>query len=1478
MWWLNGDSGVFLLVRGKSQSDLLVVFLYRDFVAYLHNWYTSMASSQTLNDQANFTRLSRLLVDQGTQALRKTLQLRLTLLPSTLSAALNTHKATLQKLRYKVINSSQWALLYPTSGPPDLQNFDVTLLTVLLRNICGLTSPATGWGTLPPDSDPSIAANIARIKCYRNEVYAHVTITEIADKDFENLWQKISTALIALGISKSELDELKETPLTPDEDVYVEQLKEWRKKDEELTEICLEINADVKKLEATVAKLQQELEQKYPDRENVSDVDNLGNCDFTATIKQLSNKFLPGTRQWLFDKLNSWFTDKHSDSTVMIVTAGPGVGKSVFSAKVCRMYAELELLAACHFCQYNKSDYRNPLIIIQSLASHMCLNVKGFKEKLENQLKRSHSRETITDSFRVLINDPLFALEEREPMLLVIDALDESEFKGKSEFLELISDEFPNLPKWIKILVTSRPELPVQEKLKHLNPIHVAFYETQNIEDLQKYLRTSLPFVCDDDHVFESLAWRCQGSFLYAYYTQLELKQRKTQLTRENIFELVPKGIGDFYQKQFKHLKNQLNKLGPTEVTLKRFLVVLVAAGPLPLSLLPECLGLPDDAEYELREKINEIMSSILPVFDDCLTIYHKSLRDWLTSDGYKEHAFTVDSQSGHEYLWRACEKVFDQINSATTLPNLKSPLIRYALAHGISHVIKCGRTPSYHWLVNVKIVHYQLIVDANRVYSMKREWQEIVKNSLSSLITELMLEINWHIRLFDRVVLPFVNSAFYLQSVANRIDCTDEKRSLARSLLKQGHHFWLEDFDASNLKQRCHKSVPLRTYVTCIGVSSNEQLVAIGYKDGWISIFTVQDFQEIQTFNTMLECDVFRSDDVFSQENCMLLYDEYDRFFVPNTSQDLPFFGGDYGALWSCSFSLSGKRLVTCDGSEKIKLWDVNDGKLLAELQAGGPVDSCFFSECGLFIVASKGRKNDQSANQTDVFTVWNAVTQQRVDRRSINCLMISVDGFKICEILHSIYRLDMIRSLPNGDRKTQISMSRNGDYIDVFQLPDMLLAAKLYGHFFPFLTPVTRDHWRDCVMHHTNELMQFINVLQLGIMIAKGRCGKEFVRGGPLTYFIGCLCSLLKATRVAPVKFQELYIVPFFNKLNVFNIIDHPSLSIQSLPFPESYVISCCCFSPDGFFLATCANHSPLSILIWDTKLCTIVQVLRVPLVLKCAKGCWWSESLLWIYDGGLVKIPISNDGTLELTEAQKVQISWKATKMLTFSDVLIFLDQNNSVNVARIKAGELQYVEKLPIDSAVIQCAAVSPFNSVILTASSTTFYVFKDQSPQPPHWKALNTGKYPDVLDRNDCGGGNDQLLVPGKVGCKCAITIDGKRGVFALSFDSRSYLILVDLNSQGTTCIRSSVEIATMDFFFVGNLYCIAVNILGGAVVVEELSGGKVVTEWSKSFDFDFSPIVALSKNDLVAIISANGPRVQFLKIIVPDKFAVSADI
>ncbi|XP_046858466.1 uncharacterized protein LOC124451913 [Xenia sp. Carnegie-2017] len=477
-----------------------------------------------LKIEANGSRLSKLLINKGTQALKTTLHFNINFRSSNLSDELNktSNKSTLESLRKRsVINKEQWDLLYPSTGLPNLENFDISLLTVLLRNICGLTAPHGGWDNLPSSSDSSISANIARIKFYRNKVYGHITTISVDDSEFEYWWQEVLKALVGLGIKQTEIDELKKAPLSSDEANYIEMLKEWYKADEQLIDVTekikedvkvmnryvvematkvANINEDVKKTKADVAGVKKMLQDK-----TYSVVEKLGKCNFNGLIKDLNKKYLKGTRQWLFEKLDTWLNDRSEDaSNVMVLIAGPGVGKSVFAAELCRRYSEKKKLAASHFCRYNISDYRNPRKLIESLASSMCDTIPNFKNKLNEDLQRNHSKESITDEFIVLLNNPLHSLEDHEPMLLVIDALDESQVDGKSELLKLIAKEFDRLPKWIKIFITSRPELPIQTELKDMNPVEIETqpHDRKNKYDLGKYLAHELKsnfFIADSD-------------------------------------------------------------------------------------------------------------------------------------------------------------------------------------------------------------------------------------------------------------------------------------------------------------------------------------------------------------------------------------------------------------------------------------------------------------------------------------------------------------------------------------------------------------------------------------------------------------------------------------------------------------------------------------------------------------------------------------------------------------------------------------------------------------------------------------------------------------------------------------------------------------------------------------------------------------------------------------------------------------------
>jgi len=134
--------------------------------------------TSSTKETTNYARLCRLLVDVGSQALRD--KFNSILAPGSLHTVLaNPPAQTIlqslykpKKCKEKILNPIQWGKLYPAI-PTSVSsaNFDITLLMILLRNICGLSPPATGWDVLPPPADTSAEADIARVKYFRNVVY-----------------------------------------------------------------------------------------------------------------------------------------------------------------------------------------------------------------------------------------------------------------------------------------------------------------------------------------------------------------------------------------------------------------------------------------------------------------------------------------------------------------------------------------------------------------------------------------------------------------------------------------------------------------------------------------------------------------------------------------------------------------------------------------------------------------------------------------------------------------------------------------------------------------------------------------------------------------------------------------------------------------------------------------------------------------------------------------------------------------------------------------------------------------------------------------------------------------------------------------------------------------------------------------------------------------------------------------------------------
>ena len=165
-------------------SFILSNFHYRGNFSSFHGIYSFDVSSTKEN--TNYARVCRLLVDVGSHVLRVSFD---KIRPAGgLDTVLGSPSitATLQSLRRKkILNPLQWGKLYPAiRSSVSSEKFDITLLMVLLRSICGLPPPVTGWDKLRYPQIClvrliSLASNCTQIQCMPTQLRRRLTMLHL---------------------------------------------------------------------------------------------------------------------------------------------------------------------------------------------------------------------------------------------------------------------------------------------------------------------------------------------------------------------------------------------------------------------------------------------------------------------------------------------------------------------------------------------------------------------------------------------------------------------------------------------------------------------------------------------------------------------------------------------------------------------------------------------------------------------------------------------------------------------------------------------------------------------------------------------------------------------------------------------------------------------------------------------------------------------------------------------------------------------------------------------------------------------------------------------------------------------------------------------------------------------------------------------------------------------------------------------------
>ena len=427
----------------------------------------------------------------------------------------------------------------------------------------------------------------------------------------------------------------------------------------------------------------------------------LARIDTQKDVKYHTERYQEVTRVSIFTKVESWLVDRSSQNRVMVISGNAGMGKSVISAVVCKQMQEAGRLSGSHFCQHDKARHRNPKIMLQSLACQLSDCLPQYKNALVEILSRNLGVEPnnmeVKDLFQLLFEEPLIKLKDPgRNILMVIDGLDESEYRGRNELLDVISNHFNELPCWIRFLVTTRPEINIADSLQCFNPLQLEPNDGDNLRDIRLLFEKQLNHVIQKGYqeiVISELIRKSEGLILYAYLLVDFIKENILLLTPNKLGSTLPSGISSVYQTYFERLENEICKeLNIKEEQFLTFLSVLVAAKePLLLGFVTELIfsGTSSLADRRRVRRAIACISALLPIRNDRIHFFHKSVKDWLTDKtSYGQHDFTVEEKEGHRILSGLCAEQLDDVKRKGVDNGQFSETKMYALQHGVQHMV----------------------------------------------------------------------------------------------------------------------------------------------------------------------------------------------------------------------------------------------------------------------------------------------------------------------------------------------------------------------------------------------------------------------------------------------------------------------------------------------------------------------------------------------------------------------------------------------------------------------------------------------------------------------------------------------------------------------------------------------------------------------------------------------------------------------
>ena len=703
--------------------------------------------------------------------------------------------------------------------------------------------------------------------------------------------------------------------------------------------------------------------------------------------------------------------------------------------------------------------------------------------------------------------------------------------------------------------MTTRPEINIADSLKRLKPIILEENKEENVRDIKLFFEMRLSHRMKETQkssILENLVKKSEGVFLYAYYLIDFIEENVPFLTLEHLEGGLPLGISSVYQCHFKRLEKELCKeLKIEEEQVFRFLSALTASRePLPIAFVSNMFD-SDGKSFTAQRTIKKAIaciSTLLPLRNDRLHFFHKSVKDWLSgSSVYGDHEFILDEKKGHEILFNLCKIELENVKRRRIHNCTFSDTETYALQHGVQHMIEVDSfirdpvTTGVDGLIealvtDLKLVYAKLCVNSNCPSEDLHNVQKHVRPALPQevcsnldLLQDVLRKHSFLLR--DHPLLFF-------QSLVN--EGLPELSSIAASILDNdlSHVSYLKYVHTGE----GNGAVKARFYgshrVACFDVSPDMNFMVCECRDGTVHLwslktgniqwkrpsFITRQYVGIHPYGWNSDFGAYRQIDsyILTFYNSVIFHPN-GKYVLPGNLRNVYTLNGDCVELFidseckfaHCVFPKDKKAMLTdrFDNPKQLSLWSMEDGTEVHRFKCEETISAFTISEDGSTIAFA----DLTGSIYLQVIDRWNTPALLMCIGKACGLMHLSPDGEFLC-CGHLPCEIDSARMIILG---WIFGHNRTFTFCDLRNLDDFCSSGEI------FLWPIqSGNSVPDYFPNWVENIRSVFPCFSAGFF--RKLDSTTVLTGGPsFNYIVAVNVDVLSATNSAPTKMKVREIV---------------------------------------------------------------------------------------------------------------------------------------------------------------------------------------------------------------------------------------------------------------------------------------------------------------------------------------------------------------